>query len=54
MPAIPALQRLRQGDCKFETSLGYTMRFCLHKRKREMGRWRRKKMAVLEKQMALG
>lgn len=35
MPMIPALQRLKQGDCEFETSLGYTMRFCLHKRKNE-------------------
>lgn len=33
MPVIPALQRLRQEDYKFETSLGYTVRSCLYKRK---------------------
>jgi hypothetical protein len=29
MPVIPALRRLRQGDSKFEVSLGYTVRSCL-------------------------
>jgi hypothetical protein len=30
-PDIPALERLRQEDCKFKSSLGYIVRFCLKK-----------------------
>ena len=52
MPVIPALQRLRQEDCKFETSLGSTMRVCRHKRKKEGKGWvGEKKMAVSEKRL---
>jgi hypothetical protein len=29
MPAIPVFRRLKQEDCKFKTSLGYTARPCL-------------------------
>jgi hypothetical protein len=31
VPIILALKRLRQEDCKFETSLGCTVRLCLKK-----------------------
>jgi hypothetical protein len=31
MPAIPALWRPRQEDCKFETHLGYIARACFKK-----------------------
>jgi hypothetical protein len=34
MPVIPALRTLTQNDCKFEASLGYTVRFC-----HEGGNW---------------
>jgi hypothetical protein len=34
MPVIPALERLRQEDLKFEASLGYTVK-CLKKRKKK-------------------
>jgi hypothetical protein len=32
-PVIPALGRLRQEDCKFEVSLGYTGKPCLKRAK---------------------
>jgi hypothetical protein len=34
MPVFPALERLRQEDHKFETSLGYRARHCLRKKKK--------------------
>jgi hypothetical protein len=35
MAIIPAFRRLRQEDCKFEASLGYTVRPCLITNKNE-------------------
>jgi hypothetical protein len=34
-PLIPALERHRQADCKFASSLGYIARSCLHKGREE-------------------
>lgn len=34
LPGIPALARLRQGDCEFPVSLGYTVRPQNNNRKR--------------------
>lgn len=34
MPAILAIERLRQADCKFKVSLGYIVKFYLKKRKK--------------------
>lgn len=31
MAVIPAFEKLRQGDCKFEASLGNLVRLCLKK-----------------------
>jgi hypothetical protein len=51
IPVIPALKRLRQGDCKFEARLGYIRRFSPltqqnKERRRKEGRKRKKSRAV--------
>jgi hypothetical protein len=35
MSVIPALERLRQEDSEFKDSLGYQVRHCLKKKKKE-------------------
>lgn len=58
MPIIPVLQRLRQEDYKFETSLGYTVRSCLYERKNTAnGGWGEKSLfreTALSKQCRVG
>jgi hypothetical protein len=46
MPVIPALERLRQEDLKFEASLGYTVK-CLKKRKKKKPHYTHKDIHLL-------